>query len=184
VGIDLGSSEGGVVENLTARAEGGLIALSASINEFERVRGVDARATGASGTSKGANVSSDNFVSDITVVGTDLGLFLDASSAANLDVRSDETGLFLWLGDGETKVVRNSTIEGGVSGVKVYSYSGGGTLELENSTVSGSTNTVDATGSTIRVAASRLLGGPILGTGVCAGVSDESHTFYASTCPP
>ncbi len=58
------------------------------------------------------------------------------------------------------------------------------TVTVNNSQVTGSTGTiycdpVDA----CRAGASLLDGGPVSGSVVCAGVYDESYTFYANTCP-
>lgn len=58
-----------------------------------------------------------------------------------------------------------------------------GTLRLENSVVSGATNTIVSFSPNTSVGASKLEGGPTSGPVTCAGVYDESFTFFPSTCP-
>jgi len=58
------------------------------------------------------------------------------------------------------------------------------TLTVNRSSLSGSTNSVYLTTPVVYVAASQLSGGPVsAGAILCAGVWDESLTFYPSTCP-
>lgn len=61
------------------------------------------------------------------------------------------------------------------------------TLKVNNSQISGSTNTIsNTTQFTTLVGASQLDGGPVLpnvGTITCAGVYDENYVFFANTCP-
>ncbi len=71
---------------------------------------------------------------------------------------------------------------GGTNNYGVYTTSLG-TLLVNNSKISGSTNTLISATSTIRIGASQLSGGPVSGTVTCAGVYDEAYVFYASTCP-
>lgn len=68
------------------------------------------------------------------------------------------------------------------SGVGVYA-SNSATVTIEHSAISGATNTVNAFAA--QIGASRLDGGPVIaGGGVCAGVYDESYTFFAGpACP-
>jgi hypothetical protein len=58
-------------------------------------------------------------------------------------------------------------------------------VTINNSQITGSTNTIrNDTEFTTRVGASQLAGGSVIsGVVICAGVYDESYTFYASTCP-
>lgn len=53
---------------------------------------------------------------------------------------------------------------------------------VDNSIIEGDKHTVYFA-LTAAIGASRLDGGPVLVGGTCAGVYDESYTFYASTCP-
>jgi len=85
-------------------------------------------------------------------------------------------------------VVNGSQISGNQYG---FYISGSGsytpTVSINNSQVSGSTNTIYTNlSSLIRIGASQLSGGPVSvgsGTVKCAGVYDENYDFYASTCP-
>ncbi|MBN1137576.1 MAG: hypothetical protein JXM73_13395 [Anaerolineae bacterium] len=65
--------------------------------------------------------------------------------------------------------------------------SGTYTVRVNNCQISGSTNTIRNGAGTTFVGGSLLNGGAVTnpggGTVVCAGVWDESYTFYPSTCP-
>jgi hypothetical protein len=89
-------------------------------------------------------------------------------------------------------IINNSTISasGGTTNYGIHNteyYGGTYTVQVNNSQVTGSTNTIldQRPYSPTRIGASQLSGGAVGGTGtiVCAGVYDESYTFYASTCP-
>jgi hypothetical protein len=54
---------------------------------------------------------------------------------------------------------------------------------INNSAITGSTNSVYAGLGAVKVGASQLNGGPVVGSVTCAGVYDENYTFYTSTCP-
>ncbi len=79
-------------------------------------------------------------------------------------------------------VLRHSRVAAtsGTSNYGVYD-SGNSLIDLENCTVSAVTNTL--LGSNIRVGDSKLQGGAVSGSVVCAGTYDENFTFNASTCP-
>jgi hypothetical protein len=86
--------------------------------------------------------------------------------------------------------INNSVISasGGTENYGIYNDAASGTytVRVNNSTISGVTNTIyNDTEFTVRVGASQLSGGAISsgGTVTCAGVYDETYTFYASTCP-
>lgn len=86
--------------------------------------------------------------------------------------------------------IRHSNIVGSRVGVQFSGHSTNSYLQVQNSLVTGSANTLAAPGTTalswIGVGASQLVGGPISAPGVpaqCAGVYDENYGFYANTCP-
>jgi hypothetical protein len=60
------------------------------------------------------------------------------------------------------------------------------TIDIEGSRITAAGHTVSSDSHfVINIASSRLSGGPVLGgTRTCAGVWDETLTFYPSTCPP
>ena len=73
------------------------------------------------------------------------------------------------------------------TGIYNGATSGSHTMKVDNSRITGSTNTINSiTGFTVLVGASQLAGGPVTdgNTVTCAGVYDENYTFYANTCPP
>jgi Pectinesterase len=87
--------------------------------------------------------------------------------------------------------INNSVItSGGASnsyGIYNIAASGIYTLRVNNSQISGGTNSIyNYSGFTTRVGASQLSGGAVsVGGGIvtCAGVYDENYVFSASTCP-
>lgn len=82
--------------------------------------------------------------------------------------------------------LRNVSVDGGLYGIWNTLSSGSYTTLVYNSQVTGSTNTVytSSTSITVRIGASSLSGGPTVGgTMTCAGVYDENFAFSASTCP-
>ncbi|MGC1378809.1 MAG: hypothetical protein WA821_21435, partial [Anaerolineales bacterium] len=90
--------------------------------------------------------------------------------------------------------INNSVISasGGTNNYGIYNTTNhpeiASTVRVNNSQISGSTNTiVNDTNFTTLIGGSQLYGGPVDtsagGTLTCAGVYDENYTFYASTCP-
>jgi hypothetical protein len=78
-------------------------------------------------------------------------------------------------------VVTASDAASSNTGIDAWS---GGAVTVNNSHVVGITNTIEGLGSTVKVGASKLEGGPATGSPItCAGVYDENYAFYASTCP-
>ena len=71
-------------------------------------------------------------------------------------------------------------------GIYNLASTGSYTVQVNNSQVSGSTNTISNDSEfTTQVGASKMDGGGVTGGGTvtCAGVYDENYAFYASTCP-
>jgi pectin methylesterase-like acyl-CoA thioesterase len=86
-----------------------------------------------------------------------------------------------------TTRIYNSTITagGGTGNYGLWDYSSG-SVYVESSVLVASTNTIFNDGSVaVRVASSKLEGGPISGTNTsCSGVHDENFTFFAGPgCP-
>jgi hypothetical protein len=74
--------------------------------------------------------------------------------------------------------------------IEAGTYDGGHSLNIDNSTLVGSTHTIVGTCCNvldpIRVGASKLEGGPVqanYGPITCAGVYDENYAFFPNTCP-
>jgi hypothetical protein len=87
-----------------------------------------------------------------------------------------------------SSVMKDVTVSasGGSNNYGIYNSGGEGpyTVEVNNSQITGGTNTIYTTGPfTVRIGASLLSGGATSGTMTCAGVYDENYTFYPSTCP-
>jgi hypothetical protein len=84
-----------------------------------------------------------------------------------------------------TLTIQNSALSAfnGSKNYGIYNQSST-TINVDNSQVTGSTNTIVTFGGPVKIGASLLSGGPIADTGtVCAGVYDEAYVFYPSTCP-
>jgi hypothetical protein len=81
-----------------------------------------------------------------------------------------------------TAFIRRTTI---TAQTGIYTYEGVGLFNVESSTIIGTTNTLDlAAGTSARIAASQLSGGPALGTVACVGVYDENYASAGYTvCP-
>lgn len=89
-----------------------------------------------------------------------------------------------------SSTIRNSVVSGsgGQSNYGVYNVAerGSYTVLIDNSTITGSTNTVYQGYFYItRVGAGKLNGGPVVGSNsaTCAGVYDEKYAFFPNTCP-
>jgi len=87
--------------------------------------------------------------------------------------------------------IRNSKLSASGSSrsyaISNYAYFNNYSLTIDNSTLSGSTNTISSHPLfTVRVGGSKLEGGPVQpnnGSVTCAGVYDENYTFFANSCP-
>jgi hypothetical protein len=71
------------------------------------------------------------------------------------------------------------------SGVQSILNSFSGIVKISNSSIDGGTQyTIKNIFSAITyVTHSQLLGGPVSGATVCAGVTDENYVFYSNICP-
>lgn len=116
---------------------------------------------------------------DVSGGNTSYGVFVDGLGSTprahitNSNIRSVDYGV---VGNGADIIIAHSQVRAtdsmgiGIEGISAI---------IDNSIIEGEQFTVSAPFATI--GASRLHGGPASGT--CAGVYDESFTFYASTCP-
>lgn len=103
---------------------------------------------------------------------------IQAQDAANLDDMA-----------GGTVVLNNATLNGSRYGIHadVSFMSGSVDIYIDHSLVRGPTNSLRFDYADVFVGGSQIAGGAVsnLGSGTitCAGVWDESYTFYSSSCP-
>ena len=159
---------------------------------------VSASATGGS-TSYGVYnyLSSSPVMTDVSASAsggtTNYGVFNESSSPVMTNVSASASGGLEICGVSNyssSVVIQDSVIvaSGGTynHGICNTAPSGSYTVKINNSQVTGGTDTI-ANGSNIttRIGASLLDGGAVdnYGTLTCAGVYDEAYAFYASTCP-
>lgn len=131
--------------------------------DLPELRDVQIDVSGGS-TSYGVNV-------DSLVGGNGLTLRITSSS-----IKAEDVGVFsnteeLWVEHSQVRATDTSGV-----GIEAS------TAVIDNSIIEGAGNTVIAFYA--QIAATRLGGGAVSASlATCAGVSDESFTFYASTCP-
>jgi len=168
------SSSSPTMTNVTATASGGTLNFGVS-NSSSSPTMTNVTATGSGGIdSRGVyNYSSSPTMTNVTATasggGGNYGVYNGPSSPT----------------------IQNSTISasGGTSNYGIYNTATSGTytVTVNNSQITGSTNTIrNDSEFTVRVGASLLDGGAVSaggGTVTCAGVYDENYVFYASTCP-
>ena len=131
---------------------------------------------------------------DVTGSGTSHGIRTVESSGIQFPLKVDDSvltasGAVASYGiRGEVPLLGTfvrSTIQatGGSTSFGVDS-SGGLTGSIDHCEVTGETATVNVGFLAVNIGASRLSGGPAIGADLtCAGVYDETYTFFASTCP-
>lgn len=113
--------------------------------------------------------------SAVLVEGSDLGAAGEGSESNG--VRSNASSI--------TMNGSRVSATGAANNLGINSY-GGGTVIVDASQITASSHTIRGTEEidTIRVGASKLIGGPVVGgTTTCAGVYDESYRFFPDTCP-
>lgn len=124
---------------------------------------------------------------------TAIGLYFDAPSAESVSVvdstitgrnaATDSHGASIGGAASLTMQFVHSRFHAEAeSGNAVGIVNGSTLLRLQNSVVSGATNTIVG-GLGTSVGASALEGGPVSGSVTCAGVYDENFAFFPSTCP-
>jgi hypothetical protein len=88
----------------------------------------------------------------------------------------------------QQSTIRDSSITAGGTGVTYGIYVARGLLDVQNSQISASTDTINViTQATVRVSQGLLGGGPAInGSGTilkCSAITDENYDFFANTCP-
>jgi hypothetical protein len=160
--------------DVTASASGGTTSYGVYNEGDSRPAMINVTASASGGTN---NYGVYNTVSSPTIT----------NGTASASGGSQNTGVYNYF---SSPTIQNSAIgaSGGASNVGIFNLgSGYYTVLVNDSQVTGSTNTISNTGGTILVGASQLSGGVVLntagGTLTCAGVYDENYVFYPSTCP-
>ena len=157
--------------NVTAIASEGFYSWGVvNVNSSTTMANVTATASGGTDTVGVDNTDSSPTMTNVTATASE-----GVHNYGVRNVRSSPT-------------IQNSVIRasGGTDNYGIYSpfSPDSNTVTVNNSQVTGSTGTIScADGDTCRAGASLLDGGPVSEGVVCAGVYDESYTFYASTCP-
>jgi hypothetical protein len=159
------------ITNVTASASGGTENIGV-INYYSSptMTNVTASASGGTNTYGVYNQSSSSTtMTNVTASGSggtnSIGVHNSSSSVTMMNVTASGSG-------GTNNVGISSSISG--------------TIRINHSVVKGSTNTIyNGSSATTRVGNTQLDGGPASNSGTltCAGVYDETYTFYASTCP-
>jgi hypothetical protein len=171
-GVENVSSSSPTMTNVTATASG-----DATVNIGVDNRGSSPIMTNVIATASGGSESN-------------YGVYLQSSSPMMTNVTVSATGgtynygVFAVV---SSPTIQNSTISGDEYGIYNAATSGSYTVTINNSQVSGGTNTIRSDSAfTTLVGASLLDGGAVNangGTVTCAGVYDENYTFSTSTCP-
>jgi hypothetical protein len=194
------TSSAPMMTNVTASASGGTWTYGVR-NYFSSATMTNITSSASGGTNNFGvyNISSSPTMTNVTASASggasNYGVENDNSSPTMMNVTTsasggtyDNIGVYNYQC---SPIINNSAISGsgGTNNYGIYNSAGSGTytVRVDNSLVSGGTNTIrnDAEFTT-RVGASQLSGGAVSaggGTLTCAGVYDENYTFFASTCP-
>lgn len=188
-----------VIERSTLKADGGNVAYGISS------KGAGAAATVRHSTIQVSNTTSQSYglsanqggtyreLRDIQVEvtlasGSAYGIWL-GENPASTDLRvTDSTltvqggdGVFLALTSSPRLFIEHSQIRSTGTGGYGIRW-GSGAVVVDHSEIAGEVGTVD--GFDVSIGATRLSGGPVSPGAICAGVYDESFTFYAGpACP-
>ncbi len=132
---------------------------------------VTATASGGSLENRGVSLGYSNLPATVS------GLVVTVSGNA-----AKNWGLYIY---GVPMTVHEATINASDADGCGVVVGGSSTTKINNSEISGTTNTIKIYDSaTIYVGGSLMAGGPVSGSPVtCAGVYDEAYTFYPNTCP-
>jgi len=200
IGVSNTSSSPTMMMNVTASASGGTNSYGVfNSSSSPTMTNVTASASGGANSYGVYNLSSSPTMTNVTASASgganSYGVYNASSSPIMINVTASASG-------GSTNnigvynlssspTLHNCTLHasGGTSAFGIRNSATGGsyTVRVDNSQVSGSTNTIynESEFSTL-VGATLLDGGAVApngGTVTCAGVYNESYTFYASTCP-
>ena len=194
------SSSSPTMTNVTASASGGS-SVNYGVFNYESsptMTNVAASASGGNNSYGVYNSSSSPTMTNVTASASggtlSYGVHNHHSSPMMTNVTATASGGYNSYGvynASSSPTIHNSTIRGsggtsGSYGIYNVAPSGSHTVRVDNSQVTGSTNTIYNTGSfTTLIGVTLLDGGAVTGGGTvtCAGVYDENYVFYASTCP-
>ncbi len=158
-----------VMTNVTATASGGTYSYGV-YNYYSSSTMTNVTATGSGGTYNDGvcNYSSSPTMTNVTAT---------ASGGTNND------GVYNYYSS-PTMTNVTATASGGTYSYGVYDDATG-TVKINHSVISGSTNPIYNSITSTYVGNTQLNGGAVhnSGTLICAGVYDENYTFYPNTCP-
>jgi hypothetical protein len=198
IGVNNVYSSAPTMTNVTASASGGTN--NYGVNNSSTVAAMTNVAASASGgtTSTGVNnaILSSATMTNVTASasgGTNNYGVNNFSSATMTNVTASASGGTNSTGVNNASSSTSATMtnvtasaSGGTTNVGVNN-GGSGTIRINHSVIKGSTHTVlNGSEATTYVGNTQLDGGPTSSGGgilTCAGVYDETYTFYASTCP-
>jgi hypothetical protein len=183
--------------NITASASGGTYNYGVyNFGNSASMTNVTASASGGTGINYGVyNTGANPTMTNVTASASgatsqNFGVFNTSSSSPTM------TNVIASAGEGvsstgvenvnSSATINNSVISGIYCGIYNYGSSGDNTVVVNNSQIIGPTTISTYSFFTIRIGNSQLSGGAVDthsgGTITCAGVYDESFTFYPSTC--
>jgi hypothetical protein len=116
------------------------------------------------------------------------GVYNDSSSPVMTNVTATGSGgntsSGVYNASSSSPVMTNVTATG--SGAGTYNYGvyniGSGTVKIDHSVISGSTNTIDNLGGPTYVGDTQINGGPVNGTLTCVGVYNGSYVALGANC--
>lgn len=111
-------------------------------------------------------------------------IVVDATTIHVSGGKVENVGVTFTKGTGLMRLLGSRIEAVGAGSYGVWSKVGGASVTVASSEVGGETATVAGIGeSVVAVSSSVLNGGPAGEGTVCAGVTDESYTFYPNECP-
>ncbi len=161
-----------IINNVTATASGGNSTFAIyNDNASPTITNVTATASGGSSVNYGVfNNSSSPVMTDV----------IASASGGDFAYGVYNQGSYTSMTNVTTSASGGSTASYGVKNQI------SGTVTIDRSVISGTTNTVWNDGANTKVAHTRLDGGNSLnssGTLTCAGIYDETYTFFTNSCP-
>lgn len=189
------------VRFLTVENTGGSVYAIAVYNNNAgpRLTHITASASGATSASGVHNYLSSPILTDVTASGSgtteSMGIWNESFSQPTMkDVvvtASGGTNAYGIFNDGSWSTITDSTVgaSGGTGNYGIYNSASSGsyTVEIQNSHITGNTNSIfNNSHFTVEVGASQLKGGAASAGGgslICAGIYDENYAYSATTCP-
>jgi hypothetical protein len=200
-GVDNESSSSLSMMNVTATASGGSGSYNYGVfnnSSSPTMSNVTATASGGSYNYGVDNESSSSpNMTNVTATASggsgsnNYGVDNESSSSPNMtNVTAAASGASSNIGvanfTSSPKIVTSIiSASGGTNNIGAYD-TGGGTVTIDSSKITSSTNTIyNNSGVTTQVGASQLAGGPVSNSGTltCAGVYNGNYIFFPSTCP-